>query len=125
MESYTIGHNFYEGAKVPIKVCKDMAEVPDILQGSCYTVMILEEGTGIVTTNGKKIIVHAPYLFILNEDEAIQVEKMNDMKLHILLFQPYILDKKFNCSYLKKAVRLDVTDPDVQSLYLFNIFLLR
>lgn len=125
MEPYTIGHNFYEGAKVPIHVSMDRKEVPEVLLGSCYQVMVMEEGTGIISINGKKLIVHAPYIMILNEEETIRVEKMKDMKLHILLFQPNILDKKYEFSYLRKAIRMDVTDPDVQSLYLFNIFLLR
>lgn len=125
MEPYTIGHNYYEGAKVPLKFCKDMKEIPDFLKASCYKVMVLEEGTGIVTIMDKKMIVHAPYIFILNEEETIQVEKDNDMKLQILLFHPNILDSKFSFSFLKEASRLDVTDPDVQNLYLFNIFMLR
>lgn len=125
MEPYTIGHNFYEGAKVPIKVCMDSKELPDILSGTCYKIMILEEGTGIITINGKKIIVHAPYIIILNEEETLQVDKMVDMKLHVLLFQPNILDRKFEFAYLRNTGRQDVMDPDVQSLYLFNIFLLR
>lgn len=125
MQTYTIGISFYPGAEVALKVCKDLKEIPEIPLYTAFRIIVIEEGTGIIKTNEKKIIIHAPYIFLLNDEETIHMECLNEMKLHVVFFHPKILDNKFEFSYIKQASRKDVTDPEVQNLYLFNPFLVR
>ena len=73
----------------------------------------------------QKILLDAPYLIVLNQKEYLHVEKQSDAKWSVLFFEPKILDIKYTFTYIENADRSDVTSPEVQSLYLFNIFLLR
>lgn len=125
MQTYTIGKAFYPGAEVPLKVLMNLKEMPEIPPNTAFQIIIIEEGTGIIRCDDKKIIIHAPYLFILNDEETIHLECLNDMRFHIVYFHPRILDNKFEFSYIKQTSRMDVTDPEVQDLYLFNSFLVR
>lgn len=125
MQMYTIGKSFYPGAEVPLKVCMDLKEIPEILPHTAFRIVIIEEGTGIIQINEKKSIIHAPYICMLNDEETIHMECLNHMKLNIVFFHPGILDNQFELSYIKQASRNDVTDPQVQNLYLFNSFLVR
>ena len=125
MQAYTIGRSFYPGAEVPLRVCMNVNVVPEIPPNTAFRIIIIEEGTGIVKANEKKLIIHAPYILLLNDEEAIQMECLQDMKLHILYFHPKLLNNMFEFSYIRQASRSEVTDPDVQDLYLFNPFLVR
>ncbi len=125
MQTYTIGKSFYPEAKVPLKVYKERKEITEITPGTTYQIVIIEEGTGIINVNGSKLIISAPYLFMLNDEETIQIENARDIKLHMVLFHPNLLDNKFEFSFIKEASRLNVTDTQVQNLYLFNSFVIR
>ncbi len=125
MQTYTIGRSFYPGAEVPLMVYMNLENLTDIPLHTAFRIVIIEEGTGVIRINDKKLIIHAPYIFILNEEETIHMEGLNDMKLHVLFFQPKILNISYEFSYIRQYSRENVTDPFVQDLYLFNPFLNR
>jgi AraC family L-rhamnose operon regulatory protein RhaS len=125
MELNTIGREFFPEAVIPLRVYKDLTDIPVIPLDTTFQIIIIEEGTGIININEERSIIQSPIVYFINELETVKLEKVHDIKLHIIYFQPKVIDLKFDLIFIRQASRLDVTDPQVQDLYWLNSFLIR
>lgn len=125
MELHTYGREFFPDAIIPLKVYKDLSIIPDVPQHSTYQIIIVEEGSGIISINGERSLIHSPIVYLLNETEQVKLEKAKNINLHIIYFHPQIIHNKFDFTFVRQASRTDVADPEVQDLFWLNTFLLR
>ncbi len=125
MQIKSIGREVYPGAEISLKVYKDLAEIPVIPLHSTYQMIILEEGTGILKAGKERMLISAPAVFFVNEEQSLEIEKSSSIRLHIIYFHPSIIDYKFDFEYVRKASRENVTSSEVQDLYWLNPFMLR
>jgi AraC-like DNA-binding protein len=125
MELYTIGQNYFPQAKISLKTYKNLSYIPECAGDTVYQIVIIESGTGIIKINDKRAIIHAPAAYFLNETEAATMEETTGIKLHLVYFQPSIIDINFDFKLVIEYPRDDVTDPKVQDLFLLNEFLFR
>lgn len=125
MQIKTIGREVYPGAEISLKVYKDLEEMPAVPLHTTYQMIILEEGTGIIKAGQERMLISAPAIFFLNEEESLELEKYSHIRLHIIYFHPSIIDYKFDFEYVRKASREDVTSSEVQDLFWLNPFMMR
>jgi AraC family L-rhamnose operon regulatory protein RhaS len=130
METYmqvkTIGREVFPGAEISLKVYKDLEGLPVVPLHTTYQIIIMEEGTGIMKAGQERLLISAPAIFFVNEEESLELEKSSDrIKLHLIYFHPSVIDCKFSFEYVRKVSREDVTTSEVQDLYWLNPFLLR
>lgn len=125
MQIKTIGREVYPGVEIPLFVSKDRIDIPPILNGTSYRLIIMEEGTGIAGSGYERVLVHGPAVFFVNEEENFDLEMSSPTKLHIIYFHPTIINSKFTFDYIRNASREDVTASEVQDMFWLNPFLLR
>lgn len=121
----TIGKEFFPEAVIELKVYTDLDFIPSIPFESTFQIIIIEEGTGIIKVNQKKIMIHSPIVYCINELETVSIEKGQNLKIHIIYFHPQIIDINFSFKFIRQALREDVTSAQVQDLYWLNSFLVR
>ncbi len=126
MQLKTIGREVYPGAEISLIVHKDLEELPAVPLNTTYQIIILEEGTGILKAGRERMLISAPAIFFVNEEESLELEKSSpQIKLHLIYFHPSIIDYKFQFEYVRKASREDATASEVQDLYWLNPFIMR
>ena len=125
MQIKTIGREVFPGAEIPLIVYKDLEEIPSVPLYSTYQIIIWEEGTGILKAGKERVLISAPAIFFVNEEESLEIEKSSQIKLHIIYFHPSVIDCKFDFTYVRSASREDITGSVVQDLYWLNPFMLR
>ena len=125
MQIKTIGREIYPGVEIPLLVSKDRLDVPPVLKGTSYQLIIMEEGTGVASSGEERVIVHGPAVFFLNEEENLDLEMSSPTKLHIIYFHPSIINNKFDFDFIKNASRNEVTASEVMDMFWLNPFLFR
>lgn len=125
MELRTYGREFFPEAVIPLKVYKDLSDIPEVPMHETFQIIIIEEGSGIININEERSIIQSPSIYLVNELETVKLEKTKNIKIHIIYFHPQVIDWKFDLTFIRQASRIDVTDPQVQDLYWLNSFLLR
>lgn len=125
MQLKTIGKEFFPEAVIALKVYTDLCLIPNVPFKSTFQIIIIEEGTGIITINQKRTMIHSPAVYCINELETVSVEKGQNLKIHIVYFHPQMIDIKFSFEFIRQASREDVTSTEVQDLYWLNSFLER
>jgi len=125
MQLFTVGREFFPGANVPLKVCKNLQDIPVCPKQTVFQIIVVESGTGIIRINGQRALLHAPVAYFINELESASFENVENINLHIVYFHPVNIDNSFDFTYVREASRMDVTNPKVQDLFLLNEFIFR
>ena len=63
---------------------------------SMLKIIIIEEGSGILSVAGKTGVFTAPAIFCLNERENLQVINSNNLSIKCVYFDPYVVNNNFN-----------------------------
>lgn len=124
-ELVTIGANYYPKVKVPLRVIRNLGYIPDIEFHITYQLIILEEGSGVLRINDKRVLLQPPEVYCINELEKVTLEKGERLKIHIIYFKPEMLDLNFDFSYVRNKSRENVMDTQVLDLFWLNSFLYR
>lgn len=125
MQFFTVGKEFYPQINIPLRVYKNLQDIPECPKQSVFQIIIIESGNGIIRINGQRALIHAPVAYFINELESASLENAENINLHIVYFHPATIDNMFDYTYIREASNEDVTNPKVQDLYLLNEFISR
>jgi AraC-like DNA-binding protein len=87
-----------------------------------YKLILIEEGSGFLEINDKKLIFTAPVVFCLSNEDKIK--KINSLKTHasILYFHPTIINKLLTMENIL-SIRPEVCENAFQDLFVLYPFL--
>ncbi len=85
---------------------------------SCFRLILIEEGTGIIKIQDKRIAFNAPAIFCLSELEKIILEKSSNISAKFIYFHPMAMNYRLNYKILRdERMNLQSTDRN-DSTYL-------
>lgn len=91
--------------------------------GQRFTILLIENGTGIIEINGESRMFIAPAVFCINEQEHVVIKKSNTF-IKAILFHPNVINCNFNFENLRKVPE-SFTISEVQDAYFRQYFLER
>ncbi len=99
--------------------CNDNADFfNEINNYSCFRLILIEEGTGILRIQDKRIAFNAPAIFCLSELENIILEKSSNISVKFIYFHPIAMNYRLNYKILRDEImNLKYTDK-IDSTYL-------
>lgn len=121
---HTIGRELHLDEVYPLKVYKNLDYIPEIPYGETYQIIIIEEGTGIISLDNHRVIIHAPAVFLINETENVSIKETLNLRMHIVYFHPSFINKEFQFNYVREQLVEHHRSP-ILDLYLLNSFLFR
>ncbi|MDP4090726.1 MAG: AraC family transcriptional regulator [Bacillota bacterium] len=124
MEVVTVGRVYHKGYNLKLRYLKQKETCGDGSFGTCYKIILVEKGSGIVRINSSRYIFTAPCAFCLNELEDISFGDTGSISLRTICFQPEVINKVFNYSNVNQKPR-QLSGLDFDDTYLLRIFTVR
>lgn len=120
MEQYTI--NKATNVALPIVITSEEAFIPH--HNSMFRIIFIEEGTGIISINGKSTVFMAPSIFCLNEDEIVTLQKECNLKVQGIFFKPEIINSILTIDNIKDCFE-NLTISEIQDQFYIQPFIYR
>lgn len=90
-------------------------------ENAFFKIIFLEQGNGIFSLNGKKIIASAPSVFCLNEKEAFSLIEGKDIASSSFYFSPDVINSRLTLENIREN-KESLTLTEKQDLYYLELF---
>ena len=125
MELITIGRNFYPGYRLYLYSMPDKIQALSGCYNDRFRVVLIESGSCIAETAGKRYVLTAPMLFCLNEQDDIKLIQQDHLKIRTFFFHPFIINSAYSLEMIRGGDRSTFRESDWGDLYWFGAFLHR
>jgi AraC family L-rhamnose operon regulatory protein RhaS len=96
MDLSVIGRQNLPGYELNAYVDNDEKFIKDIGLNQRFCFVLFQEGFGILSVNGKRLLATAPSILCLNEREQRELVQNNNLKAHSIYFHPCVVNGSFN-----------------------------
>jgi AraC-like DNA-binding protein len=124
MNHVTVGRNIYPGYILPLSTTgsgTDHSAGDDI---KMFRLIFAESGTGMFSINGRQVLLTAPFLMFLDENDVAGMPPESEIAVKSVYFHPSVLNDTFDYDNLRNPQHpFSVTEQ--QDRYLLHPFLFR
>lgn len=124
MQYVTPGGVFYPDRHIPVWCNRDEGFSGIQKTGNRYSIILILKGSNSATLNGRPLLLVAPSMLCLDENDVLSMDSCENMKAKTLLFHPSFINQKLNLDNVREGKQqLELTDR--QDAYLLSPFVER
>ncbi|MNB89137.1 HTH-type transcriptional regulator YesS [compost metagenome] len=122
MEFVTIGREVHSGYRIPLFFTEDESCIENTVSLSRWGFILIEKGSGIISSGGLHTPFTSPVVLCINEKEVAKLSSPSDISMKSVYFDPLVVNSKFNFENVRHA-HTDFSATEEQDLYLLQPFI--
>lgn len=121
MKLVTTGKEYYRDYELFLYLSKDDPFNAQAGLNERFKIVFVDEGTGIISINGRRNLFIAPAVFCFNETDHYILENENGIKTQTIWFHPNIINKAFDFDTVRKGASY-LSRNELQDYYWLEVF---
>lgn len=91
---------------------------------SYFRLYFVEQGSGVISINGRNISIISPACLCVNETEKLGVQGLKNYHIHSVFFAPTVVNENLNFNNIRKSTR-ELNQSEAMDVYWLQTFLNR
>ncbi len=84
---------------------------------SSFRLLIVESGSILLEMQGKKILIEAPAVYCLNNQDELNVVKKSKLKFKSIYFKPAVINSRFGDNFIEQGEYNSLSFTEMQDLH--------
>ncbi|MFZ5986818.1 MAG: AraC family transcriptional regulator [Bacillota bacterium] len=124
MELVTIGRDIHPGKTVQLWYDPQYKFSPEYNTHDRFRLILVEEGSGILNLNGRRLLFSAPTVFCISEQEVPLLEQGSDFKARVIFFHPGAVNSRLSFDNIRQGAD-DLTPTEINDCTCLKPYFLR